>query len=833
MVWDIIESDRGCVLTGPRTGPARVLSSAFALLSPVPAWAQVSLDSVPEGAGWVAAGVAAIILLTIAELWRRVVVLRREAATVRSALAVSDGILSTVPGGYCGWRGADFIASPGLASGLGVDGIFSSFDELAAQFDAGSRVALANAAEALRRDRQPVVLTVRLGARAFEVSGRPGAGDSNAASPGALTAVLWFHDVTAREQRAELLDEARSFAETQAGLFSEVFNVISMPVWLRDGDGRLIACNEAYAKAVEAESPAAAMTDQRELAGARLEWSQGLAARAVALGMPQSGDLHVVVDGTRHLFYVTEAPVGGGHLAGFAVNRTEFEETHAELSRHMAAHRDVLEKLGTGIVIYGPDMRVRFFNSAFARLWGLEEDWLATLPTHGEILEELRSRRRLPEQADFKAYKRERLAFYTSLIEPIEELLYLPDERVLRQVVNPHPQGGLLYTIEDVTDRMTLERSYNTLIAVQRETLDNLHAAVAVFGSDGKLKLYNQAYARIWGFQSALLSLEPHVADLVDSAQDLFRYGGDWERFRDYVVNRATDHVARSGVFLRSDGSVLDYTSVPLPDGAMMFSYLDVTDSYNVERALRERNEALETADRLKSEFITNVSYELRTPLNTIIGFTEILANQYFGGMNERQVEYTRGILESSRQLLALIDDILDLALIEAGRLSLDLKPAQIHDVLFSVASLARDRARKHGIALTLDCAADIGTVVADERRLRQALFNLVSNAVKYTGDQGQVVLRARREGQEVVLSVSDTGPGISPEDQPRVFEKFERGGHTGGGRVPGLGIGLSLVKSFIELHGGRIELQSEPGKGTIVTCRLPAQADAMRKAGE
>ncbi len=628
-------------------------------------------------------------------------------------------------------------------------------------------MALANAAEALRRDRQPVVLTVRLGARAFEVSGRPGAGDPNAASPGAMTAVLWFHDVTAREQGAELLGEARSFAETQAGLFSEVFNVISMPVWLRDGDGRLIACNEAYAKAVEAESPAAAMTDQRELAGARLEWSQGLAARAVALGMPQSGDLHVVVDGTRHLFSVTEAPVGGGHLAGFAVNRTEFEETHAELSRHMAAHRDVLEKLGTGIVIYGPDMRVRFFNSAFARLWGIEEDWLATLPTHGEILEELRSRRRLPEQADFKAYKRERLAFYTSLIEPIEELLYLPDERVLRQVVNPHPQGGLLYTIEDVTDRLTLERSYNTLIAVQRETLDNLHAAVAVFGSDGKLKLYNQAYARIWGFQSALLSLEPHVADLVDSAQDLFRYGGDWERFRDYVVNRATDHVARSGVFLRSDGSVLDYTSVPLPDGAMMFSYLDVTDSYNVERALRERNEALETADRLKSEFITNVSYELRTPLNTIIGFTEILANQYFGGMNERQVEYTRGILESSRQLLALIDDILDLALIEAGRLSLDLKPAQIHDVLFSVGqpgarpgaqawhradARLRGRHRHRGGRRT---PAAPGAVQPGQQR----------GEIHRRPGPGGVARPPRGAGGRACRS-SDTGPGISPEDQ-------------------------------------------------------------------
>jgi PAS domain-containing protein len=555
-----------------------------------------------ETANLLVVGLVVVFLLAFAEFRRRVGVLRRQAAAAQGALAARDDILATAPAGYCGWtRDGAWVTSASLGPLMGVDGTFAGFDDLAARFDAASRPALAQAAERLRRSGQPVALSMRLGPRVFDVIGRRSGGDSKEGGKdaGTATAMLWFYDVTLREQLAARAHAAQGAAEAKTGLFTQIFNAVAMPVWLRDSDGRLVACNNAYAIAVEAASPGAAIGDQRELAGARLEWSQNLAARAVALGSPQSGDLHVVIDGTRHLFSITEAPIGDGYLAGFAVNRTELEDIHAELTRHMAAHRDVLEKLGTGIVIYGPDTRVRFFNSAFARLWGLEEDWLATLPTNGEILEELRVRRRLPEQADFQAYKKQRLALYTSLIEPLEELLYLPDERVLRSVVNPHPQGGLLYTTEDVTDRLTLERSYNTLIAVQRETLDNLHAAVAVFGSDGKLKLYNQAYARIWNFQSALLSVEPHVSDLVEYAKDLFRYSGDWATYRDYVVNRATDHVARSGVFLRSDGSVLDYTSVPLPDGAMMFSYLDVTDSYNVERALRERNEALETADRL------------------------------------------------------------------------------------------------------------------------------------------------------------------------------------------------------------------------------------------
>jgi len=678
------------------------------------------------------------------------------------------------------------------------------------------RERLAQAVERLRQERIGFALTLRVNGRTCEITGSP------APSGGTLASVLWVHDIDQREQERLRQSAGMAAAEGQTRIFAEMFDALDAPVWLRRADGVLLACNKAYARAVEAETPDIAIAAQRELVGARVEWIRELSAAAASTGKPHSGQLHVVIGGARRLLEITETPIGGGHLAGFATDRTAAEEAGAELARHIAAHADVLEKLGTAIIIYGPDMRVLFANSAFSHLWGLEEDWVASAPTHSALLEELRARRRLPEQADFQAYKKERLALYTSLIEPREELVYLPDERVLRMVIYPHPLGGLLYTVEDVTDRLTLERSYNTLIAVQRETLDNLHAAVAVFGADGRLKLHNNAFARMWNLPADLLAGEPRAVDIVAAAQDQFPYQGDWEAYKKLLASRATDHIARAGIFRRTDGTVLDYNSVPLPDGATMFSYLDVTDSANVERALRERNEALEAADHLKSEFITNVSYELRTPLNTIIGFTEILANQYFGALNDRQTEYTRGILESSRQLLALIDDILDLALIEAGRMSLDLKPVNIHSVLFSVFTLARDRARKQGATLTLDCPAGIGVVMADERRLRQALFNLVSNAMKYMAGAAEIVLGACWENGELVLSVADSGSGILPEDQARVFEKFDRGGNAN--RASGLGIGLSLVKSFIELHGGRIDLISMPGHGTTVYCRLPAQ---------
>jgi len=295
------------------------------------------------------------------------------------------------------------------------------------------------------------------------------------------------------------------------------------------------------------------------------------------------------------------------------------------------------------------------------------------------------------------------------------------------------------------------------------------------------------------------------------------------------IIARLTAETPSSTRLERRDGSVLQAVTVPLPDGNILLSYLDATDSTRVENALRERNEALETAGRLKSEFIANVSYELRTPLNAIIGFTEILAHRYFGELNERQSDYAQSILESSGQLLSLINDILDLATIEAGYMEIDREPVDIHALMSSVMTFARERARAQGLRLEFDCPSDIGSVPGDERRLKQAIFNLVSNALKFTPEGGTVTLAARRESGRVALVVSDTGVGVAEQDQQRIFEKFERGSSQA--RQSGAGLGLSLVKSLIELHGGEVELQSRPGRGTIVTCWLNAEVPEQQTA--
>ena len=531
--------------------------------------------------------------------------------------------------------------------------------------------------------------------------------------------------------------------------------------------------------------------------------------------------------GERRYLDIVESPLeNGGGTAGWAHDISDLEQAEADLDRHIEAHAQVLQSLNTSIAIYAADTRLIFFNSEFIKLFDLDEGWLAGEPTLSEVLEAEREKRRLPEQADWRLYKQRMNDLFTSVTESEEELLHLPDGSTIRHVVLPHPFGGLQFMSQDVTDRYTLERSYSTLTAVQRATLDNLFEAVAVFGADGKLKLSNPGFATLWELDHEQLAGEPHIAEITELSRKLIDDGEDWENYKSHHIARISERARSMMRLQRRDEKVLDCTYVPLPDGATLITYLDITDSFQVERALRDRAEALEATDRLKSEFIANISYELRTPLNTVIGFTEILANQYFGQLNERQQEYVSGILQSSQQLLTLINNILDLATIEAGLMVLEIESIDVHATLLNMLNLIQERVHTKQLQVEFECSRDIGRFEADERRLKQIVFNLLNSAIKYTPATGTMALGARREGDDIYIWVSDSGVGIAHEELGQVFERFWQA-DSPLARQGGTYLGLSLVKNFVELHGGAVTLESAPDKGTTVTCMFPVRHDS------
>jgi signal transduction histidine kinase len=239
---------------------------------------------------------------------------------------------------------------------------------------------------------------------------------------------------------------------------------------------------------------------------------------------------------------------------------------------------------------------------------------------------------------------------------------------------------------------------------------------------------------------------------------------------------------------------------------------------------LADKSRLLEAASRHKSEFLANMSHELRTPLNAILGFSEVLAERMFGEVNEKQAEYLQDILSSGRHLLSLINDILDLSKVEAGRLELEVGRFHLPTALDNALTLVRERATRHGITLTQTVATGVGDIVADERKVKQILLNLLSNAVKFTSEGGRVGLTATAAEDVITIAVSDTGIGIAHEDQAAIFEEFRQVGRDDARKQEGTGLGLTLAKKFVELHGGRIWVQSQVGQGSTFTFTLPVQ---------
>jgi signal transduction histidine kinase len=596
--------------------------------------------------------------------------------------------------------------------------------------------------------------------------------------------------------------------------FRAILDALPIPVWLRDKALALTWANHAFLDATGSADLEAARRDQASLDKVELD----LAASARSQNVMVQTKRFAVVAGQRRAITFTEIPLGDAGIIGTAQDVTDVAAAEARLQQHVDAHADTLDKLQTAVAIFGKDQKLTFYNRAFVKLWGFPEAWLDRHPSDGEILDRLREMRRLPEQRDYQAWKRQRLSQYQGG-GTHEDVWHIPGGQTMRVVTQPHPFGGHSFLYEDVTEKLALESSYNTLIKVQSATLDTLVEGVAVFGPDGRMKLHNAAFARIWDMSEAELSGEPHVRSIAETAARKFGDRPMWDRLIQQIVSGATQ-LHDMGEIERSDRTILSLALSPLPDGATLVTFADVSDRFRIESALRDRGDALEAADKLKSDFIKHVSYELRTPLNTILGFSEHLASGVPGALNPRQSEYIDAIVTGASTLKDLVNDILDLALVESGALRLELERIDLYGLLADVAAHAAEWAAKMDLKLELDCVPAAGMFLADQRRMRQIAFNLLSNAFKFTPRGGTVTLSGRIIGEDVQISVRDNGPGLPADVKANVFERFSA--RSQGGQRAGAGLGLALVNRFMELHDGWVEIESGDKGGTLVRCHVP-----------
>ncbi|GAO38870.1 putative two-component histidine kinase [Sphingomonas changbaiensis NBRC 104936] len=636
------------------------------------------------------------------------------------------------------------------------------------------------------------------------------------------TAILYLFDATeVRTEIARLSDEADRLAKAFDAL-SGLIEASPIPMWHRGPDLKLTLVNSAYVKAVEAEDAADVITRGVELVEAA-PGRNPIAAAAAAResGLMSSRVLPATVGGERRSLSVVDVPLGNAGVAGYAIDVEELEQARLAFRRFADAQRDLLDRLSAGVAQFAADRSLSFYNQAFMRLFAIKPEWLSEGPEFDRVLERMRETGRLPEVRDFRAWRDERRGWFTAADEGQEENWMLPGGVHLRVVAQPLPDGGLLLIFEDRTEQVALASARDTLLRVRAATFDNLFEAVGVFAADGRLQLWNQKFRDVWDLDEAFLSKHPRVDQLAEAAGRQLANPSRAAVIRELVRVATQDRKQRSGRVALKNGRHFEFAAVPLPDGNALFTMLDISDSRRIEAALRDRNEALEDADRVKTAFVANMSYELRTPLTSIGGFAEMLAGGYAGELAPTADEYVRAILDSVARLSTLIDHVLDLTQSEAGGLPLEKKSVDVRRIVREAAKATDAAASEKSIEFTVEIEKTLGTMNGDARRIRQVLDNLLANAIRFTPPGGQILLRGEGYEETVRIVISDSGPGMTSKEQARAFDRFSRSTDEGE-RGSSLGLGLPLARQFVEAHGGSLTLASEPGQGTAVTVELP-----------
>ncbi|MDI6836768.1 MAG: PAS-domain containing protein [Rhizobiaceae bacterium] len=805
---------------------AGMLLPAIAKAEAVPGQTQRLFTSVEMVGFSLVIGILSAALLSAVWLIRQRGALEAESHEMRSALSDAkqrisryQAIIADKNRRIVIWDGNDrkpeFLGQlPGETGAPQADNEFLAFGRWLKPSSAGE---LDKAIERLRFDAQSFDLIVETTRQeVIEVQGRLSGGRAFA------------RFVALNNLRAELaeLKIERSRLKASIATFEALLDAIEQPVWQRDVEGRLVWVNQAYSEAVEASSPTQAIDEAREILGTVSR------ERIRATSTPESPfheKVSTVVRGNRTFFDVVDArsPSGSG---GMAIDISQAEALREELARTLKSHADTLDHLATPVAIFDGDRRLQFYNQAFAQLWQLDTPFLEARPDNSEFLDRLRAAKKLPEQLNWKNWKENALSVYRSF-ETQTDLWHLPNGQILRVIASAHPQGGATWVFENLTDQVDLETRYNTLVRVQGETIDHLSEGVAVFGPDGRIQFSNPAFRALWGITEAKAAPGTHIRSIEAACAPSYDKPDGWKAFSKMITSFDDERPSSQGTLELYSGLVLDFAVTPLPNAQTMLTFVNMTDSVRAERALKEKNEALLKADELKNEFVQHVSYELRSPLTNIIGFTDLLKTPVVGPLNERQAEYIDHISTSSAVLLTIVNDILDLATVDAGIMRLEYAEIDLNDLLDDVSMQMTDRLQENNVALDINASAHLGQIVADPQRLKQILVKLLTNAVNFSPEGAIVNLRCWREGTDFVFDVTDRGCGIPQDVLATVFDRFSSNGK--GGKRTGAGLGLSIVESFVSLHNGTVSIDSDPGRGTTVHCRIPSAAVPQSVAAE
>ena len=494
------------------------------------------------------------------------------------------------------------------------------------------------------------------------------------------------------------------------------------------------------------------------------------------------------------------------------------------MARKLALCETILESMSQGYCAYDSELRLIGYNARYVELLGFDPGFIRIGMTLAEVLRDLAWRGDFGD-GDIERIVAERLAFHGGPDKFMEFERVRADGVALAICRRPMPDGGFITTFTDVTEQRRAQSALAGQSALLETTLHHMSHGVVVYNANQELVISNDVHRQ-------LLELPPGLAVPGRKYEDILRFnalrgefgpGDPEETVRKYLASVARqEHHRRE--YTRANGVCVLVRRAPMPNGGFVITYVDISEQKRAEAALIAAKEQAEVANRSKSEFLANVSHELRTPLNAVIGFSEMMRDRMFGALGHHKYEeYARDINLSGRHLLSIIEDILDLSKIEAGRIELHEEAIDIARAVANCVSILRTRAEAAGVLIITNVPDELPRLRGESRKVKQILLNLMSNAVKFTPSGGRIILDVyQKSGGELLFRVRDDGIGIAAADIPTALEPFGQVENALSRKHHGTGLGLPLSKAFAELHGGQFELASELGKGTTVTIVFP-----------
>ncbi|MFV0645749.1 MAG: PAS-domain containing protein [Sphingomonadaceae bacterium] len=637
-------------------------------------------------------------------------------------------------------------------------------------------------------------------------------------SPGGA-ALVWVFDFSESESELSALRMQALRAQQDFSALVGLIEAAPIPMWFRGADARLRLVNTAYVDAVGASNATDIVMNQVEL----VEAVDGLSAAQIA-GQAMERDLPVervvtaTIGGQRRTLRVSDLPLGSEGIAGYAIDIEELEELSREFRAFRDAQRQMLDQLSVGVAQFDARRQLTFANQPFRRIFAISTGEVAQKAEFERLLVNARENGRTPEVRDFPAWRKEHAAWFTSG-EVHEEAWPLSDGTHLRVIAQPMPDGGLVLIAEDRTEELALSATRDTLLRTRTATFDSLFESLAVFSPDGQVQLWNRQFAPVWGIPADILDNHPQADTILEHIGKNLARPAQARRIGETIRSATLDRKQQSDRVATKDGRILEFAGVPLPDGNGLLTVMDITDSQMAEQALRERNQALQEADMVKTRFLANMSYEFRTPLTSIGGFAELLQSGAAGPLTPQGEDYVDAILKSVARLSEQVENVLDLSQSEAGLLPLSRSTLELMPFVTDIVRQREQAITDAGLQLDMRGDKSSGSVNADPRQLGRAIGHLLDNAIAASSKGGRILIDlSRRKGTSYIV-ISDNGRGMTTEELSQSLDGLRRG--PDGRLERSSGLGLRLSKQLIEAHGGKLEIESEKGVGTTAIISL------------